>query len=147
MSAKQGARSGAKKLRVVFDTNVLISALVFSGGHLNWLRAHWKAEIVQPLISTSTASEFNRVLQYPKFNLDEELRMDLMAEYLNYCEIVEVTMRFEIECRDVKDQKYLNLAFAGKADVLVSGDEDLLVLEGLCPFRIESPAEYRKRFD
>lgn len=114
---------------------------------MQWLRAHWHQEIVQPLISKSTATELIRVMQYPKFKLEDNLRVDLMAEYLNFCEIIEVTRRFPVECRDAKDQKYLNLAAAGNADVIVSGDEDMLVLNGQCTFAIERPAEYRKRFD
>lgn len=147
MSTKSRRQSSTSRLRVVFDTNVIISALIFQQGHLQWLRENWLLEFVTPLISKSTASEFVRVMQYPKFNLENDLCMDLMAEYLHTCDTVEVTERFTIECRDIKDQKYLNLASAGKADVLVTGDDDLLVLNGQCPFKIERPAEYYKRFN
>jgi hypothetical protein len=48
-------------------------------------------------------------------------------------------------CRDTKDQKFLDLAQSGKADSLVSGDRDLLVLAGRTKFLIETRKEYRRR--
>jgi len=55
-------------MRVVFDTNTVISALLF-GGSLGWLVAHWQNELVTPLVSRETAQELLRVLGYPKFGL------------------------------------------------------------------------------
>jgi hypothetical protein len=51
-----------------------------------------------------------------------------------------------VQCRDVRDQPFLDLAQSGKADLLVTGDADLLVLAGLTEFVIETPNEYRRRF-
>jgi predicted nucleic acid-binding protein len=50
-----------------------------------------------------------------------------------------------IVCRDLKDQMFLDLAQSGGADILVSGDEDLLVLVGQTGFAIETPEAYRIR--
>ena len=49
------------------------------------------------------------------------------------------------QCRDIKDQQFIDLAYLGKADVLISGDMDLLVLNGQLPFAIEAPAIFRER--
>lgn len=46
------------------------------------------------------------------------------------------------ECRDGKDQVFLELAFTGRADFLVTGDEDLLILRTQTPFEIITPADY-----
>jgi uncharacterized protein len=77
--------------------------------------------------------------------LEEQRRNELLADYLPYCEVVEVTRKCSVVCRDAKDQMFLNLAQSGKADSLVSGDLDLLVLAGRTKFLIESPEEYRRR--
>jgi putative PIN family toxin of toxin-antitoxin system len=82
-------------------------------------------------------------LGYPKFQLSIEDRRELLAEYLPYCEIVPVRVRRPAVCRDTKDQVFLDLAQSGKADVLVSGDRDLLQLVGKTAFRIETPDGYR----
>lgn len=130
-------------LRVVFDTNTVVSALLFREGRLAWLRLHWAEVGCVPLISRETAEEMTRVLGYPKFQLSIEDRRELLAEYLPYCEIVRDQDICPAVCRDAKDQMFLDLAQSGKADVLVSGDRDLLELAGKTVFRIEAPEVYR----
>ena len=129
--------------RVVFDTNTVVSALLFRVGRLAWLRLHWAEGGCVPLISHETAGEMTRVLGYPKFQLSIEDRRELLAECLPYCEIVPVQDRCPAVCRDTKDQMFLDLAQSGNADVLVSGDRDLLELAGETVFRIQAPEVYR----
>jgi putative PIN family toxin of toxin-antitoxin system len=131
--------------RIVFDTSVVISALLFRRGQLAWLRTHWRDGACKPLIARDTAAELTRVLHYGKFHLSFELFQETLAGYLPYCEIVEVTRKCSVQCRDKKDQPFLDLAHSGKADALVTGDRDLLVLAGQTKFLIESPEEYRHR--
>jgi putative PIN family toxin of toxin-antitoxin system len=131
--------------RVVFDTNVVLSALLFPDGRLAWLRLHWREGGTVPLVSPTTARELTRVLAYPKFRLSEQYRIELLALYLPYCESVDVAGKCPISCRDGKDQPLLDLAQAGKAHILVSGDQDLLALAGQTAFVIESPEDYRRR--
>ena len=50
-----------------------------------------------------------------------------------------------VQCRDIKDQQFIDLAYLGKAEVLISGDMDLLVLNGQVPFQIETPTIFRAR--
>lgn len=132
-------------LRVVFDTNTLVSALLFQTGRLAWLRGHWRDGGCTPLLSRATAAELIRVLEYPKFALDEAERLELLADYLPCCEIVTVQGAARLRCRDAADQPFLDLAESGRAEVLVSGDDDLLMLTGQADFAIESPAAYRAR--
>jgi putative PIN family toxin of toxin-antitoxin system len=134
------------KPRVVFDTATVISALLFRSGKLSWLRTHWRENACVPLLSRDTAAELTRVLAYPKFHLLPEDRHELLAEYLPCCKIVEVRKTCPVLCRDAKDQPFLDLAQSGKADILVSGDRDLLVLAGRTPFSILMPHEYRAGF-
>lgn len=129
--------------RVVFDTSTVLSALFFASGSLAWLRQHWRDGSCVPLISRATAAELTRVLAYPKFQLTSDDRRELLAEYLPYCEVVEVTGRCQQVCRDANDQPFLDLAQSGKADLLVSSDQDLLALSGQTEFLIKTPEAYR----
>jgi putative PIN family toxin of toxin-antitoxin system len=131
--------------RVVFDTNVVLSALLFPAGRLAWLRGHWREGGAVPLISPATGRELARVLGYSKFRLSEHFRMEALALYLPYCEHIDPVDKCPIECRDSKDQPLLDLAQSGKADLLVTGDDDLLVLAGRTGFVIETSEAYRNR--
>lgn len=132
--------------RVVFDTNTAVSALLFAGGRLAWLRDHWRSGECVPLLSRVTTAELIRVLAYPKFNLSPQDGLELMGGYLPFCEIVDSVGACPQTCRDAKDQAFLDLAFSGNADVLVTGDSDLLALADRTRFAIESPVQYRQFF-
>jgi putative PIN family toxin of toxin-antitoxin system len=131
---------------VVFDTNVVLSALLFPVGRLAWLRAHWREGGEVPLISPATARELMRVLGYSKFRLSEEYRIEALALYLPHCLSINPADKCPIACRDIKDQAVLDLAQSGGANILVTGDSDLLALAGQTPFLIETPETYRCRF-
>ncbi|EQD69499.1 protein containing DUF132 [mine drainage metagenome] len=136
---------GAMTLRVVFDTTAVVSALLFPSGRLAWLRAHWAERRCTPLISRATAAELARVLAYPRFRLSVADRHELLGDYLPYCETVHRVGACPQGCRDATDQMFLDLAHVGYAQVLVSGDKDLLALVGQTGFAIEAPAAYRER--
>lgn len=131
--------------RVVFDTNTVVSALIFTQGSLAWLRWHWRDGGCVPLVSGATVAELMRVLAYSKFHLSIEKCLELLADYLPYCETVDPAERCPIRCRDAKDQTFLDLAQSGKAGILITGDEDLVALAGQTVFVIETPEAYRRR--
>ena len=133
-------------LRVVFDTSTVLSALLFSSGRLAWLRAHWRSGECTPLLSRETAAELARALSYPKFKLSSAEQMELLGDYVPYTHSVEKTKRCPVICRDPNDQHFLDLAYTGRAAVLVSSDRDLLTLAGKTEFEIENPEDYRQRF-
>jgi putative PIN family toxin of toxin-antitoxin system len=135
----------AAKARVVFDTNVVLSALLFTHGQLSWLVNYWQAGNCRPLVSRATAAELTRILAYPKFRLTDDEQLEALASYIPYCEAVEIVQSCPVLCRDAKDQPVLDQAQSGKADLLVTGDEDLLALAGQTEFIIETPQEYRRR--
>ncbi|HWC96114.1 MAG TPA: putative toxin-antitoxin system toxin component, PIN family [Candidatus Sulfopaludibacter sp.] len=132
-------------MRVVFDSTTVVSALCFPDGRLSWLLRHWRSLESTPLVSRVTAAEVTWVLAYPKLALSPEERHELLAEYLPFCEIVEVVPAGPIVCRDPRDQPYLDLAQSGTADVVVSGDLDLPAFAGQADFTIETPEAYRQR--
>ncbi|MHB8471858.1 MAG: putative toxin-antitoxin system toxin component, PIN family [Gammaproteobacteria bacterium] len=123
--------------RVVIDTNLVLSALVFTQGRLSPLRHAWQSERCQPMVSRVTAAELIRVLAYPKFKLAPDEQQELLADYLPWCATVRIPNPppKTPACRDPFDLPFLQLAVTGKADCLVSGDRDLLSLAGqlTCP--------------
>jgi putative PIN family toxin of toxin-antitoxin system len=126
----------SSKLRVVIDTNLVLSALVF-GGKVAQLRFSWQNQRFIPLISKATTTELIRVLTYPKFKLTKAEQEDLLSDYLPYCETVKMPRNLPVipQCRDIFDEKFLLLAKVAKADYLVTGDRDLLSIEDdfTCP--------------
>ena len=122
-------------MRAVFDTNVVVSALVF-GRRLAWLRRAWASGTAVPVVCRETAAELLRVLTCPKFRLNATERETVLADYLPFAEIVKLTQpppELPVECRDRDDAVFLHLAIAGHADLLVSGDADLASLAGTYP--------------
>jgi len=132
--------------RVVLDTNLLLSGLVFSGGTMAALRWGWQAHRFTPLITQATADELIRVLAYPKFRLSAEEREYLLADYLPFCESVKVPNPPPATpvCRDPFDVPFLQLAVAGGADYLVTGDRDLLSLAPKFSCSIVKVGEFMK---
>lgn len=130
--------------RVVIDTNLVLSALVFAGGRLTPLRLAWQAQRLLPLVSRITAAELIRALAYPKFKLAAHEQEELLADYLPYCKTVRIPAPPPATppCRDALDVPFLELALAGKADALVTGDKDLLSLAGRLPCPILSADEF-----
>jgi len=114
--------------RVVLDTNVLISALLFRGG-LSKIRDLWKTGKIIPVLSRETFEEFKRVLEYPKFRLSkDEIRAIIEDEVLPYFEVVEVTRKVTGVCKDPDDDKFLACAVSAGVKIIVSGDPHLLNL-------------------
>ena len=138
-----------KPLRVVLDTNVVLSALLFSRGRVSWLRGAMRAGTVVPVVSRVTVQELVRVLEYPKFALSHEDREELLADFLPFAEIFPGSLPSleHVKCRDPDDQIFLELAIAAGADAVVTGDADLLALAGNTEVSILTPAEFRRRVE
>ena len=66
-------------MRVVLDTNVILSALLFANGNLAWLKKAWQAKSIRPVISNATKEDLFESLNYPKFNLSIA-EQDLLLE-------------------------------------------------------------------
>lgn len=117
--------------RVVLDTNVLASALVFTSGRLARIRRAWQHGAIVPLVAAETVGELIRVLAYPRFRLTDDERDDLLAELLPFAEVVTLPDPWpEVpECRDPHDRVFLALVLVAGADLLVTGDADLLAIE------------------
>lgn len=132
--------------RVVLDTNLVLSALVFREGRLKFLRQGWQSSAFLPLISKQTAAELIRVLAYPKFKLSARERRELIADYLPWCIAVGIPSPPPTAplCRDPDDQIFLELALAGQADHLVTGGLDLLSMADNFSVSIVNAEDFRQ---
>jgi len=113
---------------VVFDTNVVVRALLFAGS-TSGRAFRLVLETGEVLVSVATLEELAQVLSRPRFEryvtaAEREEFIEALVERALLVEPSEVVRK----CRDPKDDMFLELALAGKADFIVTGDEDLLVL-------------------
>lgn len=123
--------------RVVIDTNLVLSALVFAQGRVTPLRRAWQNQQIQPLVSKTTAAELIRVLQYPKFKLSAGDQQELLADYLPYCHIMNPPWPSFFKGGDFPGiaQVYSDLATEGNSQAVITGEQDLLCLANsfTCP--------------
>jgi len=131
-------------LRLVFDTNIIISALLFEG--LKPSKA-FDIGINQGalLFSSSTLAELEEVLWRNKFDryISHEERKQFLTSLILHSTPIETNETIS-ECRDPKDNKFLELAACGKADFIISGDEDLLILNPFRNIQIITPDSFLK---
>ena len=128
--------------RFILDTNVIVSALAFpSSKPRQVLNAVRKEGMV--LASLDTLEELVRTLRRPKlaaYTTAAE-REAFLEAFSATVELVEVKERLAL-CRDPHDDKFLELAVAGGADYLITGDADLLVMERFRTTAILAPAAF-----
>lgn len=115
-------------IKVVLDTNILVSSLLFQGKLAGIVRL-WKEGRIIPLFSRDTFYEFKTVLEYPKFSLSLQHRKNIIEEeILPYIEVVEIIDPVTGLCRDPDDDKFIACAVSASADFIVTGDKDLLAI-------------------
>jgi len=130
--------------KVVLDTNILVSALLFKG-ELSKIADRWKKGRIAPVFSRETFEEFRTVLEYPKFSLTgREIKMIIEEEVLPFFEVAEISDKISGVCRDPADDKFIACAVSASADFIVSGDNDLLDIGKYKSVRIITAAEFLK---
>ena len=136
-----------KIIRVVLDTNVLISALLFKG-ELTRMVGLWQRGKMIPVISKETFDELRTVLEYPKFSLSRaEIKSLIEQEILPFFEVVNVSKHVKGACRDPGDDKFISCALSANADYIVTGDKDLSDLKKYQSVRIIHASDFIKRVD
>jgi putative PIN family toxin of toxin-antitoxin system len=131
--------------RIVLDTNCLVSALVFSRSRLSPLRTYWQASRYVPLGCEETVNELIRVLAYPKFELSKEDIEQVLGDILPFLETCTIHGAYDpIDgLHDPADAVFIHLARQTQADRLVSGDKDILALQGgISGLSINNPADF-----
>jgi hypothetical protein len=132
--------------RVVIDTNVVVSALLF-GRVPGRLMSRWERGSIRPHASKEIVDEYIRVLAYPKFELTEhEIDFLVYGELLAHFEIVEVLPAKPIVRSDPADDKFIWCAETAGIDIIISGDTHLLRMKTYGEIRIMSPAKFLETF-
>ncbi|MFZ4683451.1 MAG: putative toxin-antitoxin system toxin component, PIN family [Terrimicrobiaceae bacterium] len=131
--------------RWVVDTNTLISHLLLPES-IPTQAVRKALDLGDLLVSDATLEELTRVLARPKF--EKYLPANERREFFNL--LSRVARRIEIRrpvaaCRDVRDDKFLEVAINGKANAIISGDLDLLALHPFLGIPILTPRQFLDR--
>ena len=130
-------------MRVVLDTNVFIAAVVADGLCRDLVRVR---VLPHMLITSEPLLQELRTISRARFAVDP-VELPLLAQLNEEAEIVTPAEFRGGICRDEDDDVVLATALAGKADVIVTGDEDLLVLKKFRGIEILSPRKFLERLD
>lgn len=132
--------------RVVVDTNVLLSAAISPTGTAALLMRFLISHDVILLFSKETFAEFETRLWRPKFDayISIERRKAILDDFAQFAVWVEISGNVR-HSRDPDDDKFVETALLGQADVIVSGDNDLLDLGSIDGLLILSPRECWER--
>ena len=134
-------------IKVVIDTNVFVSAILFDG-ELDKLINLWKRKKIVLLLSKEILEEYIKVLSYKKFKLsDEIIKRIIYEELLPYTRNIKVKKRVNIIKEDPSDNIFLECALERRADYIISGDKHLLQLKQYKSIEIISFREFIKLFD
>lgn len=125
------------KLRVVLDTNVLVSGLL--GGTATEVMRRWRHGASDLVVSEDILGEYEAVLTRPKFKLPPWLVQELLGYIRAQAKWAIPTSVLEFELRDPADIKFLRAALSGQADLVVSEDKDLLEVGDFHGVRIVPP--------
>ena len=130
-------------MRVIIDTNVLISMLI--SGSFSWLRDKFESQYITFVFSEELFSEFVTVAMRPKFRrwFSEAEVAELLQLLSSVSEVYTVNKSSSIKSRDSNDDFLLALALESKADYLVSGDDDLLVLDQIGITKVVTPNNFK----
>lgn len=133
-------------MRVVVDTNVFISSLLSPQGIPDQLFDFWEQHLFDILVSDASLDELARVLRYPKIrkrlHVSEAVLDDYVRNFREKAIVVEPQERVDAVTDDASDNVYLEIALAGKAHCVVTGDRHLLQLQEYQGVVILTPAAF-----
>jgi putative PIN family toxin of toxin-antitoxin system len=137
-------------MRAVVDTNILVRAVIKPQGSVGPVLQRLRRREYTLLLSRATLDEVVDVLHRPrlrvKYGLSESALRAVIRLVVLRSELVQPDEQIAV-CRDPKDDKFLEVAVAGQADVIVSGDEDLLTLDPYAGIPIVSPSQFLAMLD
>ncbi|MCG2785716.1 MAG: putative toxin-antitoxin system toxin component, PIN family [Anaerolineae bacterium] len=132
-------------MRVVVDTGVLVSALIQPRGTVGDVLRALRAGRFIVVYSTEIIVEIIEVLGRPKMRLKYHVQPEDITALINLMRLrgeLVIPKRVVTVCRDPKDNKFLEAALAGEAKIIVTGDDDLLVLHPFEGIEVLCPAEF-----
>ncbi|TGL55419.1 putative toxin-antitoxin system toxin component, PIN family [Leptospira ognonensis] len=129
-------------LRILLDTNVYISAILFKGKPRQILQ-----ELVDERVTAFTSNEILKELEdslsKPKFKLTNDFVQIVLTEIRDITKLISTSpLKNYLDLRDRNDYHILEAAFSAKIDYLITGDKDLLSLKKISEFKIVSPEEF-----
>jgi putative PIN family toxin of toxin-antitoxin system len=131
---------------LVLDTQVWLDWLVFDDRAVNNIRVAVQSRRAEIVMDAACEAELQRVLAYDlgRHSISPEAQLAALAVARSLSRRVEVVAVDDLpQCKDPDDQKFIELAFAAKANVLVTKDRELLKMKRRVPFGIAPPAEFR----
>ena len=131
------------KIRIVLDTNVLISALLF-GGIPRKILELVLVEKLQLLCSSEILKETEGVLSRPKFKLKKAIVKSFVNEIADLSEIIEPIKRFKVVKEDPNDDMLFDCAHAGNADFIISGNDHVVKVNIFQTTKVFNPADFLK---
>lgn len=115
-------------IKVVLDTNIIISAF-FWKGHSRTIYDLIRVNKIKLLLSSEIEKEFIRVLGYSKFGLSAREILPIVLNLRASAEFVKTTSKISVITSDSTDNTFIECAVDGKADYIISGDKHLLNLK------------------
>lgn len=128
-------------LKVVLDTNVIISAIIFGGNPRLILEAVFKGKI-KTGISESMLREIETVLAGKKFSFSRQIIHVILNELIAISDFIEPGIILNVVDKDPEDNKIIECAFEYGADYIVTGDIHLLEIGGYKYIKILNPTEF-----
>ena len=132
--------------RIVLDTNVLISAILFGGTPRRVLDLVISGS-VDCTLSIAILDELKNVLQRPKFGFPPDICFHITEELHGICDIISSSICVDVIRSDPDDNRILECALESHAHFIVSGNQHLLDLGTFEKVRILNPADYLKEFE
>lgn len=132
-------------MRVVIDTNIMVSA--YLGGALKAIIVSWKSGKFTLVVSDAISDEYHEVLKRPKFQIERAELDDFFALLLDKAEFVIPLETISVIPSDSSDNKFIEAAIAGKARLIVSGDNHLLELKSFRDIPIITAKEFIKQLE
>ncbi len=130
-------------MRILVDTNILISGLFFGGlpqRLLSELDENFNVCVNEKIIYEYN-EQIDRKISNPKYKLNEELRKKFFSNLQSFEPVSDLKV-----CRDPDDDKFINCAIDAKAIYIVSGDNDLLTLKNFAGIEIVTAREFYDKY-
>ena len=131
-------------MRVVIDTNVLISALLKANSGPSKIIELWRAQILDVVVSPEIIAEVSRVLAYPKISerIPGEVAERFLALLWAAATVIEPNLYVTAVDADPDDDKFVTLALVSNVAFIVSGDRHLLEVGAYQGITIVTPAQF-----
>lgn len=130
-------------MRVVLDTNIIVSG--YLGGAVEAIIVAWKSGEFALIVTEAIIDEYLSVLKRPKFKIEQVEIEDFSALLMDKAEFVIPLEHINAIPNDESDNKFLDAAVAGQANVIVSGDQHLLELKSFREIEIVTAKEFLEK--